>query len=246
MMKRPTKFSEEIRADGSTSRARRLLGGSDLFSSAPYSTLVPYSYGIYIYMYSTFHMRPWPWRRRAGSVSGAQGLAGARLPLAPAWTRPGLQPAAQRSRETPFLLSGTEPTLHEQAPPAWCAAAAARAGHNRKPTFLRSCGGPAVTRLALFARHSRRSPALPPQGRPARSPAGSASVSRRRSRASRSRGSVCGSLRGTASRPRRSASADRQCGGTTGICGTAVGARKWRAHQGSKKHMDWMGVRFGW
>ena len=121
-----------------------------------------------------------------------------------------------------------------------------RAGHNRKPTFLRSCGGPAVTRLALFARHSRRSPALPPQGRPARSPAGSASVSRRRSRASRSRGSVCGSLRGTASRPRRSASADRQCGGTTGICGTAVGARKWRAHQGSKKHMDWMGVRFGW
>lgn len=30
-----------------------------------------------------------------------------------------------------------------------------------------------------------------------------------------------------------------ECGGTTGVCGTAEGARKWRSHQSSQKHQDW-------
>ena len=29
------------------------------------------------------------------------------------------------------------------------------------------------------------------------------------------------------------------CGGVTGICGTASGARKWRNHLRTAKHMDW-------
>jgi hypothetical protein len=30
-----------------------------------------------------------------------------------------------------------------------------------------------------------------------------------------------------------------ECGGVTGICGTATGAKKWRSHNGSTKHMKW-------
>ncbi len=31
-----------------------------------------------------------------------------------------------------------------------------------------------------------------------------------------------------------------ECGGVTGICGTAQGAQKWRNHQRTKKHQDWV------
>lgn len=34
-------------------------------------------------------------------------------------------------------------------------------------------------------------------------------------------------------------SARCECGGVTGICGTAQGAAKWRAHLRTKKHQDW-------
>lgn len=37
-----------------------------------------------------------------------------------------------------------------------------------------------------------------------------------------------------------------ECGGTTGVCGTAEGARKWSAHQHSKKHSDFMTTQHGW
>jgi hypothetical protein len=30
-----------------------------------------------------------------------------------------------------------------------------------------------------------------------------------------------------------------ECGGTTGVCGTPQGARKWRAHIGTARHMKW-------
>ena len=30
-----------------------------------------------------------------------------------------------------------------------------------------------------------------------------------------------------------------ECGGTTGVCGTAEGARKYRAHISSRRHQEW-------
>ena len=39
--------------------------------------------------------------------------------------------------------------------------------------------------------------------------------------------------------PTSSTSTLCECGGTTGICGTAEGARKWRAHQQTDQHMKW-------
>ena len=39
--------------------------------------------------------------------------------------------------------------------------------------------------------------------------------------------------------PKVSTSTVCECGGITGICGTAEGARKWRAHQQSNQHQEW-------